>query len=122
MSTQAGRHALIIEDELILGMGMQSMLTPLGYTSFAFASTAGQALEQAKLQWPDLITVDVNLIHGSGIDAVDAIFAACGSTSVIYVTGDPAAVHGIKDAVVVRKPFTANDIAHACSAFAPSAA
>lgn len=117
MSVAAGGHALIIEDELILGMGMQSMLAPLGYTSFAFASTALQALEQAKLQRPDLVTVDVNLMHGTGMEAVRTITDACGPTSIIYVTGDPSALDGIDGAVIVRKPFSPGDMARACAAF-----
>jgi CheY-like chemotaxis protein len=117
MSVAAGGHALIIEDELILGMGMQSVLAPLGYTSFAFASTASQALEQAKLQRPDLVTVDVNLMHGTGLEAVKTITDTCGPTLIIYVTGDPSALEGIEGAVIVRKPFTPGDIARACSSF-----
>ncbi len=122
MSNAAGGHVLIIEDELILGMGMQSVLTPLGYTSFAFASTASQALEQAKLQRPDLVTVDVNLMHGTGMEAAKTIIDACGPTPIIYVTGDPSALDGVSDVVIVRKPFTPSDIARACASLAPSAA
>jgi CheY-like chemotaxis protein len=117
MSVAAGGHALIIEDDLISGMAMQSILTPLGYGSFAFASTAVQALEQAKLQHPDLIIVDVNLMHGTGVEAVQNITDVCGPTSIIYVTGDPSAVAGIKGAVIVPKPFTPGDIARACASF-----
>jgi CheY-like chemotaxis protein len=122
MSVAPGGHALIIEDELLLGMEMQSVLAPLGYSSFAFASTAAQALEQAKLQRPDLVTVDVNLMHGNGLEAAKTITDACGPTSIIYVTGDPSALEGIEGAVIVSKPFSASDIARACSSFSHHAA
>jgi CheY-like chemotaxis protein len=120
MSNATGGHALIIEDELILGMGMQSVLAPLGYSSFAFASTATQALELARLQRPDLVTVDVNLMHGTGLEAAKTITDACGPTPIIYVTGDPSALDGVDDAVIVRKPFTPADIARACASFSPA--
>jgi CheY-like chemotaxis protein len=120
MPSPPGGHALIIEDELLLGMGMQSVLAPLGYSSFAFASTAIQALELAKLQRPDLITVDVNLMHGTGMEAVKTITDACGPTAIIYVTGDPSALAGVADAVIVRKPFSPADIARACATLSAS--
>ncbi len=56
MEEASGGHALIIKDELILGMSMQSVLTPLGYSSFAFASTADQALEGATSSTGSIVT------------------------------------------------------------------
>jgi CheY-like chemotaxis protein len=101
-----GLHALIVEDELLIGLGLQSMLADLGIESFAFAGTARQALEQAQLQCPDLLTVDVGLLDGNGFEAVDAIQAACGPLPVIYVTGDGAAAKRRPGAVVLEKPVS----------------
>ena len=122
MSPMKHGHALIIEDELMMGLAMQSILSPLGYGSFAFASTAAQALEQARLRRPDLVTVDVNLMHGTGLEAANSILAEYGRTPVIYVTGDPEALGAIDPAVVVRKPYGPADIARACAASQAGAA
>ena len=98
-------HALIIEDELLVALALQAMLSELGFRSFSFASTEFQALEQAQLHCPDLLTVDVNLLAGDGAQAVDEIVQACGPRPVIYVTGMPGAVLDRPDAVIVEKPI-----------------
>jgi CheY-like chemotaxis protein len=109
----AVRHALIVEDELLIALGLQSMLGELGFDSFAFAGTARQALEQACIQMPDLITVDVGLLDGDGFEAVDAIEAACGPVPAIYVTGDSEASLRRPDAVVLEKPVATHNLAFA---------
>ncbi|HTI66963.1 MAG TPA: response regulator [Caulobacteraceae bacterium] len=99
-------HALIVEDELLIGLGLQSMLADLGFSSFAFAGTARQALEQAQLQCPDLVTLDMRLLDGDGFEASDAIQEACGPLPVVYVTGDAAMASKRPGAVVLEKPVT----------------
>ena len=106
-------HALIIEDELVIALGLQAQLAELGYGSFAFASTDQQAVEQARLQCPDLVTVDIGLLDGNGIDAIDAVLQACGPLPVIYVTGDGQAARATPGAVVVEKPVSDHALAMA---------
>lgn len=106
-------HALIIEDELIIAMGLQAQLSDLGYGSFSFAGAELQAYEQAKLKCPDLVTVDVGLLDGSGLDAIEAILQTCGPLPVIYVTGDRAAVRNRPSGVVIEKPVGDSALAKA---------
>src|ERR1700761_2841477 len=101
----AGLHALIIEDEIISGVGMQLLLSDLGFESFAFAGAQAQALEQALLKRPDLVTVDVGLLDGDGLAAAREIHRTIGPTPTIYVTGYPHALAEHPHAVVVEKPF-----------------
>jgi CheY-like chemotaxis protein len=105
-----GLHALIIEDDLVSGLGMQMALTPLGFTSFAFASTPMQALEQAHIRRPDLMTVDINLLHGDGPEAVREIESALGGLRVLYVTGAPNAGPLVDGRELICKPFGVADI------------
>ncbi len=106
-------HALIIEDELVIALGLQAQLSDLGYGSFAFASTELQALEQARIQCPALVTVDVGLLDGNGLDAIDGVLSLCGPLPVIYITGDGAALDGHPEAVVVEKPVSDHALAMA---------
>jgi len=108
-----GLHALIIEDEIIAGVGMQLVLTDLGFDSFAFAGTAHQALEQALIRRPDLVTVDVRLLDGDGVEAARQIQGAIGRAPTVYVTGDPKALAHRPDVVVVEKPYGPADMARA---------
>ena len=102
----SGPHALIVEDELIIAVGLQSLLAEFGFTSFAFASTERQALEQARLCCPDLITIDLGLMAGDGAAAMRAIDDECGPLPVIYVTGSPTAVADARAAAVLAKPVS----------------
>lgn len=85
-------HALIIEDESLIAMLIEDSLRQCGFTSFDVAVSEIAAVASAKQRCPDLITADVELHPGSGIDAVNAI--CIGSPiPVIFVTGTPHQVH-----------------------------
>ena len=113
-AANAPLHALIIEDDLITGLDLQAMLQPLGYSSFAFASTVQQALEQALLQAPDLTTVDLGLLDGDGLDAALAVERVCSAVRTIFITGDPQGVGDVAQGrTVLAKPVTALDLQRA---------
>lgn len=107
-----GGHVLIVEDELIIGLGLQSMLAEIGFTSFSFAGTARQALEQAQVRHPDLMTVDLGLLDGDGFQAVESVSTVCGPVPVVFVTGDGQAAKARSALVVLEKPVTTASLAH----------
>ena len=111
-------HVLIIEDEILVGMGMQSMLADIGFDSFAFASTANQALQQARMRRPDLVTADIGLLDGDGLAACRALRKEFGPLPVIFVTGQAGELDQEPGATVVAKPFTASDLAAAYASVA----
>ena len=78
-------HVLIIEDEPLIAMSIDDTLRDCGCASFDFATSVEQAVAAAKIRCPDLITADVQLSPGCGIDAVAAI---CGGAPipVIFIT------------------------------------
>ncbi len=112
MDGDGGAHVLIVEDDLVSGLGVQHLLEPLGFTSFAFAGTSAQAEEQSRLRRPDLVTVDLGLLDGDGLAAWRAVRAACGPVPVVFVTGSPEAVT-LDGAVVLEKPVSAAALARA---------
>jgi len=98
-------HVLIIEDEPLIAMSIEDALRDCGCTSFAFAASVEQAVAAAKARCPDLITADVQLSPGCGIDAVAAI---CGGPAipVIFITGTAGEVHLRRPgSIIVHKPF-----------------
>ena len=116
------RHALIIEDDLLTGLDLQAMLQPLGYGSFAFASTPEQALEQAILRAPDLATVDLGLLAGNGMEAARAVESICADVRTIFITGDPiGAEEAAQGRTVLSKPVTALDLRRALTLLEPAA-
>lgn len=106
-------HALIIEDEPLIAMSIEDVLRTSGYTSFDFAICAEDAANAASSRCPDLITSDVMLKPGNGIDAIEAICAKS-PIPVIFITSNPEQVHERLPAyAVVCKPFSEADVASA---------
>jgi CheY-like chemotaxis protein len=110
-------HALIIEDEPVIAMMIEDILRENGYTTFGFAASAPEAVEAARTRCPDLITSDVALKPGNGIDAVEEICSA-GARPAIFVTSDDAEVRRrLPGHPVLRKPFLAADLNAAIRSF-----
>ncbi len=99
-------HALIIEDELLIALTIEEILGDCGFTSFDVASSTEEAIKAARLRCPALITADVELRPGSGIDAVNAICSGP-PIPVIFITGSPFEVTSrMPQHPLVHKPFT----------------
>ena len=98
-------HALIIEQDLWIILMIEDVLRDLGYSSFASASSPREAVASADRRCPDLITSDLRLGSGTGIDAVRQICSAK-AIPVVYVTATPWEVRDLDPAaVIVSKPF-----------------
>lgn len=80
-------HVLIIEDEAIIALDLESLLEREGATSFSFAASESEAIAAAYEHQPDIITSDVTLLEGTGPAAVDAIRSAMGRIPVVYISG-----------------------------------
>lgn len=106
-------HALIIEDESFIAMSIEGILRECGFTSFAIAVSASDAIAAARLKCPDLISADVDLRPGSGIDAVNDICSGP-TIPVIFVTGTPdEARQRMPQHPLVLKPFKPDDVKEA---------
>ena len=82
-------RVLIIEDEPIIALDLENLVTELGHEVVATAATSAQAVSEAKLKKPGLVLADINLGEGgSGIDAVSEILDSF-DIPVIFVTAYP---------------------------------
>jgi len=80
---------LIIEDEPIIALDLENLVTELGHEVVGTAATRDQAVKQAYSRRPGLILADINLGEGgSGIDAVSEILDSF-DIPVIFVTAYP---------------------------------
>lgn len=99
-------HILIIEDEPVIAMSIEAALRDCGGMSFDFAVSVEQAVAAATRSCPDLITADVQLSPGSGIDAVAAICGE-GTIPVIFITGTAGEIESRRPgSIIVLKPFS----------------
>ena len=84
-------HVLIIEDEALIALDLEDLLTVNGALSFSLAESQCDAVTAAFDRRPDFIVSDVSLIEGSGPLAVQEIHARFGPIPVIFVTATPEA-------------------------------
>lgn len=82
-------HVLIIEDEALIALDLESLLQRAGATSFSFAASESEAVAAAREHRPDIITSDVTLLEGTGPGAVEIIRSAMGRIPVLYISGTP---------------------------------
>lgn len=103
-------HALIIEDEPLVAMLVEDTLRQCGFASFDVAVSNAAAVSSASERCPDLITADVELNPGSGIDAVNEICAGS-PVPVVFVTGSPSAVNDrMPHHPLILKPFEPSEL------------
>jgi CheY-like chemotaxis protein len=111
----SGGHVLIIEDEPVIALELEALLSDMGFSTFDVADSPEDALACARVTRPDLITADYRITGGTGVTAVEMIAAALGEARVIYVTGN-AGQFDPGDHAVVDKPILPGALARACEA------
>ena len=86
---QLASRVLIIEDEPIIALDLENLVTELGHKVVATAATRDEAVEKANSERPGLVLADINLGEGgSGIDAVNDILSSF-DIPVIFITAYP---------------------------------
>lgn len=106
-------RALIIEDETLIAFLLEETLESMGYTELKVAATQAEAVRLAREFPPALVTTDVRLLAGCGIDAALAICAER-PVPVVFVTGNATRVRRrILEPVIVEKPFSPEALAPA---------
>lgn len=110
-------HALIIEDQQLFAEIIGNVLSDCGFDTFDVASSSKAAIIAADLRHPALITADIELAPGNGIEAVRAI-CSDRSTPVIFITGrGTAEVRAqICNHPVLHKPFSPQTLTYAVAA------
>lgn len=89
LNAQTRARILIIEDEAVIAMDLNDLVTDAGHDVCAMETTASGAVSAAKRERPDLVLADIQLADGSsGIDAVRDILASF-EVPVIFITAFP---------------------------------
>jgi CheY-like chemotaxis protein len=109
-------HALIIEDEFLIALALEDMLSELGCMSFDWAATEDEAIDAVRRRRPDLITADIHLRRGNGISAVRAIESDEPGIPTVFVTANDSLVSQMDGTIVLSKPVRLSELARACAA------
>lgn len=108
ISSHIAARVMIIEDEPLIALDIETLVGEIGHTSVGIAATRDQATELAARTKPDIILSDIQLADGSsGIDAVTDILKDL-NVPVIYITAYPERLlTGARQepAFLITKPF-----------------
>lgn len=100
---------LIIEDEPLIALQIEEIVTSLGHSVVGTASTHAQAVELFDAHRPSLVLADIQLADGSsGIDAVNDILAKF-SVPVVFITAFPERLltgERPEPTYLITKPFS----------------
>lgn len=115
---ESATDVLIIEDEPLISMQLEDLVTSLGHTVCGTAATRTQAQEVVAGRRPGLVLADIQLADGSsGLDAVDDILAM-DSVPVIFITAYPERLltgDRPEPTYLVTKPFQEQTVRAAIS-------
>lgn len=101
-------RVMIIEDEPLIAMDIESLVGDLGHEVVGIAATRNEAVALASKASPEMVLADIQLADGSsGIDAVNDILAKI-NVPVVFVTAYPERLltgERPEPAFLVTKPF-----------------
>ena len=112
-------RVLIIEDEAIIAMDLESLVADAGHEVMGIARTRDGASALASTTRPDLILADIQLAdRSSGIDAVNDLLGRYGAVPAIFITAFPERLlSGARPepAFLIAKPFEEEQVRTAIS-------
>ncbi len=98
---------LIVEDEVLIGLGLHMMLTLAGHHVRGPAMSRASALAIAREELPDIALVDVNLAGGAeGLELARELHDRHGTT-IVFLTAQPEQARAARDIAlgVITKPY-----------------
>lgn len=119
MADSASGSVMIIEDEAIIAMDIESIVADMGHRVTGIARTRDEAVSLARSDVPDLVLADIQLAdNSSGIDAVNDILKEMGARPVIFITAFPERLlTGDKPepAFLISKPYSIDQVVSSVS-------
>lgn len=110
MGLLSGRSILVVEDEMLVLMSIETMLEDFGCTAIEATATVAGALELLKDRSFDAAMIDVNLNGESSYPIADALVAA--DIPFVFSTGygDHGDRPDLANRPVLRKPYLSTEL------------
>lgn len=78
---------LIVEDEILIALGLEILVEDAGYATVGIATTSDDAIRLARSEKPNIALVDVHLADGpTGVEAARALVGE--GTTVLFMTAN----------------------------------
>jgi DNA-directed RNA polymerase specialized sigma24 family protein len=113
IAEQVSTNVLIIEDEAMIAMDLEALVTGLGHEVSGLARTHREAIAAAKARRPGLVLADIQLADGSsGLEAVNEMLNEI-DVPVIFITAYPERLltgERPEPAFLITKPFQTDTV------------
>jgi len=108
-----GRRVFVIEDEAMVSMLIEDLLSAIGCEVVGTASRFNETLQKVKSVAFDVAILDVDL-NGENTVPIAEEFARCGIRFVFATGGAPTVLpNSLQKVPVLKKPFQQEDLARA---------
>jgi CheY-like chemotaxis protein len=118
IAAQVATQVLIIEDEPIIALDIETMVQELGHSVTGIARTHAEAIDLVRQTRPGLVLADIQLADGSsGLEAVNEILHSV-NVPVIFITAYPERLltgEKPEPAFLITKPFQPDAVKAAIS-------
>ncbi|WP_026380020.1 response regulator [Afifella pfennigii] len=108
IAAQVATDVLIIEDEPLIAMDIETLVRTLGHRVTGVARTHSEAIEAVRERKPGLVLADIQLADGSsGLDAVNEMLQSF-AVPVVFITAYPERLltgERPEPAFLITKPF-----------------
>jgi CheY-like chemotaxis protein len=106
----SNRRALVVEDEVLVGMLIEEMLRELGYEIAGLSTHLDQAVTLARTVAFDFALLDINLNGQQSFPVADAVRAR--GLPLLFATGYGSRIvpEPYRDAPSLQKPFNLADL------------
>jgi CheY-like chemotaxis protein len=106
----AKRRVLVVEDEMLIGMLLEDMLTDLGHEVAAVVPRLNEAMAAVGRETYDLAILDVHLHGESAFPVAEALIAK--GTPFVFATGygERGLPENYRGRPVLQKPFAKDDL------------
>lgn len=112
-------RVLIIEDEPVVALDIEAIVTDSGHEIAGVARTRQEAVDMFRAHDPQLVLADIQLADGSsGIDAVNDILGQMDEVPVVFITAFPERLltgERPEPAFLITKPYTEDQVQSAVS-------
>src|SRR5215213_11587783 len=115
----AKRRVLVVEDEMLIGMLLEDMLTDLGHEVAAIVPRLKEALAAVERETYDLAVLDVHLHGESAFPVAEALIAK--GIPFVFATGygERGLPANYRGRPVLQKPFAKDDLERVLQTLVP---
>jgi CheY-like chemotaxis protein len=116
VSQQKARRILVVEDEFLVALDLEDLLTTMGYQVVGPASHLRDAIEFAREEQLDFAVLDINVAGAQSFPVADILRNR--NIPFVFSTGygTEGLVDGYRNEMVLRKPYAHEDLRRAIAA------